>query len=196
LLLLLQVMKMIAYSFNGVQAIDSNANFTADAMAAAPGKKFITLCEAGGTMKPTVNFPLVSRNFTVALLNNAACVCVVMLWLRGWWHHEAHRELPTGEYCTAQTSYVSSWNTAVCGAVLHLERQVAQDNATCVLCCLRCRCHHEARRELPTHNHHRSFPGDFRKACLCHLLSAVIFPWLCFAGQAQPLAAGCMEAYH
>jgi hypothetical protein len=59
-LLLLQVMKMVAYSFNGVQPIDSNTNFTQDALAAAGGKKFITLCEAGGTMKPTVNFPLVS----------------------------------------------------------------------------------------------------------------------------------------
>jgi hypothetical protein len=63
LLLLLQVMKLIAFSFNGVQPIDSNSTFTADALAAAPGKKFITLCEAGGTMKPTVNFPLVSENF-------------------------------------------------------------------------------------------------------------------------------------
>eukprot|EP00882_Tetradesmus_deserticola_P009218 GHRQ01009722.1.p2 GENE.GHRQ01009722.1~~GHRQ01009722.1.p2 ORF type:complete len:254 (+),score=104.27 GHRQ01009722.1:215-976(+) len=53
-----KALKVIAFSFNGVQPIDSNTSFTKDAMAAAPGKKFITLCEAGGTMKPTVNFPL------------------------------------------------------------------------------------------------------------------------------------------
>uniref|UniRef100_A0A383WG05 Rhodanese domain-containing protein n=1 Tax=Tetradesmus obliquus TaxID=3088 RepID=A0A383WG05_TETOB len=55
---LAKVMKLIAFSFNGVQPIDSNATFTKDALAASPAKKFITLCEAGGTMKPTVNFPL------------------------------------------------------------------------------------------------------------------------------------------
>jgi hypothetical protein len=51
------MMKAVAYAFNGVQAIDSNSSFTNEALAAAPGKKFITMCEAGGTMKPTVNFP-------------------------------------------------------------------------------------------------------------------------------------------
>ncbi|KAF8073226.1 Cers5 [Scenedesmus sp. PABB004] len=50
-------MKVIAYSFNGVQAIESNSEFVAEALAAAPGKKFICLCEAGGTMRQTVNFP-------------------------------------------------------------------------------------------------------------------------------------------
>jgi hypothetical protein len=78
LLLLLQVMKVIAFSFNGVQPIDSNSTFTQDAMAAAPGKKFITLCEAGGTMKPTVNFPLVSRNFFLSSWN-ALFVAVLRL---------------------------------------------------------------------------------------------------------------------
>lgn len=52
-----KVMKVIAYSFNGVQAIESNSTFTADALKAARGKKIITMCEAGGTMRPTVNFP-------------------------------------------------------------------------------------------------------------------------------------------
>lgn len=52
-----KIMKVVAYSFNGVSPIDSNNNFTAEALAAAPGKKFIAMCEAGGTMKATVNFP-------------------------------------------------------------------------------------------------------------------------------------------
>lgn len=52
-----KMMKAVAYAFNGVKAIDSNNNFTNEAVAAAPGKRFITMCEAGGTMKPTVNFP-------------------------------------------------------------------------------------------------------------------------------------------
>ena len=58
----LQMMKAVAYAFNGVKAIDSNNNFTNEAVAAAPGKRFITMCEAGGTMKPTVNFPEVSKH--------------------------------------------------------------------------------------------------------------------------------------
>eukprot|EP00879_Flechtneria_rotunda_P025443 GHRR01027040.1.p2 GENE.GHRR01027040.1~~GHRR01027040.1.p2 ORF type:complete len:144 (+),score=30.93 GHRR01027040.1:794-1225(+) len=53
----MQVMKVIAYSFNGVQAIESNTDFTQNALAAAGGKKLITMCEAGGTMRQTVNFP-------------------------------------------------------------------------------------------------------------------------------------------
>lgn len=54
-----QLMKVVAFSFNGVQPIDSNSNFTSEALAAAPGKKFIVMCEAGGTMRQTVNFPMV-----------------------------------------------------------------------------------------------------------------------------------------
>jgi rhodanese-related sulfurtransferase len=50
-------MKVVAYSFNGVQAIDQNSNFTAEVLAAAPGKKIVVCCEAGGTMRQTVNFP-------------------------------------------------------------------------------------------------------------------------------------------
>jgi hypothetical protein len=53
------MMKVVAYSFNGVQPIDSNTSFTSEALAAAPGKKFIVMCEAGGTMRQTVNFPMV-----------------------------------------------------------------------------------------------------------------------------------------
>jgi hypothetical protein len=53
-------MKVVAFSFNGVQPIDSNKEFTSEVLAAAPGKKYITMCEAGGTMKQTVNFPMVS----------------------------------------------------------------------------------------------------------------------------------------
>jgi hypothetical protein len=56
LLLLLQFMKVVAYSFNGVQPIDSNKEFVSEVLAAAPGKKFIVMCEAGGTMRGSVNF--------------------------------------------------------------------------------------------------------------------------------------------
>lgn len=55
----IQLMKVVAYSFNGVQPIDSNNAFTSEVLAAAPGKKFIVVCEAGGTMRQTVNFPMV-----------------------------------------------------------------------------------------------------------------------------------------
>jgi hypothetical protein len=78
-LLLLQVMKVIAFSFNGVQPIDNNPAFVQDALAA--GKKFITLCEAGGTMKPTVNFPLV-RMVAFMRVNLTAGAAAVCMWSR------------------------------------------------------------------------------------------------------------------
>lgn len=52
-------MKVVAFSFNGVQPIDSNKEFVSEVLAAAPGKKFIVMCEAGGTMRGSVNFPMV-----------------------------------------------------------------------------------------------------------------------------------------
>ncbi len=60
----MQLMKVVAYSFNGVQPIDSNNSFTSEVLAAAPGKKFIVMCEAGGTMRQTVNFPMVRSSCT------------------------------------------------------------------------------------------------------------------------------------
>lgn len=57
-------MKVIAYSFNGVKAIEHNSNFTNEALAAAGGKKMIVMCEAGGTMRPTVSFAFVSDTMT------------------------------------------------------------------------------------------------------------------------------------
>lgn len=53
-----KLMKVVAYSFNGVQPIDSNTAFTSEVLAAAPGKKYILMCEAGGTMRQSVNFPM------------------------------------------------------------------------------------------------------------------------------------------
>jgi hypothetical protein len=50
---------VVAFGFNGVQPIESNMDFVAEAKAAAGGRNILTLCEAGGTMKPTVNFPQV-----------------------------------------------------------------------------------------------------------------------------------------
>eukprot|EP00878_Enallax_costatus_P008267 GHUV01008643.1.p1 GENE.GHUV01008643.1~~GHUV01008643.1.p1 ORF type:complete len:142 (+),score=29.64 GHUV01008643.1:1345-1770(+) len=50
-------MKVVAYSFNGVRAIEHNDNFTKEALSAAGGRKVIMMCEAGGTMRPTVSFP-------------------------------------------------------------------------------------------------------------------------------------------
>lgn len=76
-------MKVIAYSFNGVQAIESNSEFTKEALAAAGGKKIITMCEAGGTMKPSVNFPFVSvkgNNFTVLISVETVHFCHISCW--------------------------------------------------------------------------------------------------------------------
>eukprot|EP00879_Flechtneria_rotunda_P013717 GHRR01014329.1.p1 GENE.GHRR01014329.1~~GHRR01014329.1.p1 ORF type:complete len:189 (+),score=36.33 GHRR01014329.1:351-917(+) len=77
-----KVMKVIAYSFNGVQAIESNTDFTQNALAAAGGKKLITMCEAGGTMRQTVNFPTVPAEATcrgclrgIQRSSVAACTC-------------------------------------------------------------------------------------------------------------------------
>lgn len=71
-------MKVVAYSFNGVQPIDSNSNFSAEVLAAAPGKKFIVMCEAGGTMRESVNFPMVGL-----VMNIWVCMCVVWVWALG-----------------------------------------------------------------------------------------------------------------
>lgn len=52
-----RVLKLVAFSFNGVSPIESNSDFVAEALAATGGKRIITVCEAGGTMRQTVNFP-------------------------------------------------------------------------------------------------------------------------------------------
>jgi rhodanese-related sulfurtransferase len=98
-----KVMKVIAYSFNGVQAIESNSDFTKEALAAAGGRKIITMCEAGGTMKPSVNFPFgkPSRSLQAAYKIlaeggvNAGDVAHLERGLYGWYQ----AELPiTGDY--------------------------------------------------------------------------------------------------
>jgi hypothetical protein len=68
-------MKVVAYSFNGVQAIDQNSNFTAEVLAAAPGKKIVVCCEAGGTMRQTVNFPQVSMQCRIFYCSCATNSC-------------------------------------------------------------------------------------------------------------------------
>lgn len=53
-----KVVKFIAYSFNGVSPIEPNPDFMDQLKAVtAGGKGIITVCEAGGTLKPTTNFP-------------------------------------------------------------------------------------------------------------------------------------------
>ncbi|KAI8466255.1 MAG: rhodanese-like protein [Monoraphidium minutum] len=53
-----RVMRSIMYAFNGVEPIEPNSEFIEQlAAAAAGGKGLIFACEAGGTLKPTVNFP-------------------------------------------------------------------------------------------------------------------------------------------
>ncbi|MEW5317100.1 MAG: hypothetical protein WDW38_008428 [Sanguina aurantia] len=50
-------LKALAYAANGVPAIEANPDFIKQLTAAANGKGVICMCEAGGTLKPTVNFP-------------------------------------------------------------------------------------------------------------------------------------------
>jgi hypothetical protein len=73
LLLLLQFMKVVAFSFNGVQPIDSNKEFVPEVLAAAPGKKFIVMCEAGGTMRGSVNFPMVGCSVILTATHPMSC---------------------------------------------------------------------------------------------------------------------------
>lgn len=53
-----KVLKTIAYRFNGVNPVEPNPDFI-DRLRqlTADGKGVITMCEAGGTMKPSTNFP-------------------------------------------------------------------------------------------------------------------------------------------
>ncbi|GBF99753.1 hypothetical protein Rsub_12528 [Raphidocelis subcapitata] len=52
-----RVLKAIMYAFNGVDPIEANPEFVREVAAlAASGKGVIFACEAGGTMKPSVNF--------------------------------------------------------------------------------------------------------------------------------------------
>lgn len=53
-----KVLKFIAFSFNGVTPVEINPDFAEQIKAvAAGGKGVITVCEAGGTLRPSVNFP-------------------------------------------------------------------------------------------------------------------------------------------
>ncbi|GAX75789.1 hypothetical protein CEUSTIGMA_g3232.t1 [Chlamydomonas eustigma] len=54
-----KALKFMAYSFNGVKPIEPNPNIVQQLQEASEGGKkgLIMLCEAGGTMKPSVNFP-------------------------------------------------------------------------------------------------------------------------------------------
>lgn len=55
-----KVFKFVAYSFNGVSPVEPNPQFVEQIKAATDNgtKGIITLCEAGGTLSPTTNFPL------------------------------------------------------------------------------------------------------------------------------------------
>jgi rhodanese-related sulfurtransferase len=50
-------LKYLAYAANGVSPIELNTAFDEEIKAAAAGKGIITICDAGGSLKPTVNFP-------------------------------------------------------------------------------------------------------------------------------------------
>ncbi|KAG2484184.1 hypothetical protein HYH03_016996 [Edaphochlamys debaryana] len=50
-------LKYLLYKSNGVSPIDMNAEFYSQLAEAADGRGVITCCEAGGTLKPTINFP-------------------------------------------------------------------------------------------------------------------------------------------
>ncbi|KAL6751177.1 rhodanese-like protein [Haematococcus lacustris] len=54
-----KVFKALAYAFNGVAAVEPNPQFSERVREVTQGGKVgvITLCEAGGTLKPSTNFP-------------------------------------------------------------------------------------------------------------------------------------------
>lgn len=54
-----KLLKSVAYAFNGVDPIDPNPNFgeQVDKLTEGGRKGLIFACEAGGTMRPSVNFP-------------------------------------------------------------------------------------------------------------------------------------------
>lgn len=56
---LVKVIKTVAYRFNGITPVELNPEFSALLRKACDNgaKGIITICEAGGTMKPSVNFP-------------------------------------------------------------------------------------------------------------------------------------------
>ncbi|KAG2499656.1 hypothetical protein HYH03_002594 [Edaphochlamys debaryana] len=52
-----RVFKALFYMANGVSPVDPNPLFLDQIEEIAKGKGVITMCEAGGTLKPSVNFP-------------------------------------------------------------------------------------------------------------------------------------------
>lgn len=52
-----RLLKVAMYKSNGVNPVDPNPKFAEQLRAASGGKGVILMCEAGGTMKPTTNFP-------------------------------------------------------------------------------------------------------------------------------------------
>lgn len=91
---LTKAFKWVAYAANGVTPIEPNPNFTAEMKQVAGGKAVITVCEAGGTMKPSVNFPegKASRSLQAAYkaLNEGAATKVMHLerGIYGWYQAE------------------------------------------------------------------------------------------------------------
>eukprot|EP00199_Chlamydomonas_sp_CCMP681_P005500 CAMPEP_0119105680 /NCGR_PEP_ID=MMETSP1180-20130426/3583_1 /TAXON_ID=3052 ORGANISM="Chlamydomonas cf sp, Strain CCMP681" /NCGR_SAMPLE_ID=MMETSP1180 /ASSEMBLY_ACC=CAM_ASM_000741 /LENGTH=243 /DNA_ID=CAMNT_0007090803 /DNA_START=57 /DNA_END=788 /DNA_ORIENTATION=- len=100
-----KVMKFLVYSFNGVQAIEPNPDFTEQLrQASMQGKRgIITFCEAGGTLKPSTNFPFgkPSRSLQAAYRALAEGVTSEVLHLErgvyGWYQSDLDFE-GTGEY--------------------------------------------------------------------------------------------------
>ncbi|KAJ9504523.1 hypothetical protein QJQ45_029528, partial [Haematococcus lacustris] len=71
-----KVFKALAYAFNGVAAVEPNPQFSERVREVTQGGKVgvITLCEAGGTLKPSTNFPFgkASRSLQAAYRQVAA----------------------------------------------------------------------------------------------------------------------------
>jgi len=73
-----KVLKFIAYSSNGVAPVEPNPQFAEQMkQVASSNKGIITLCEAGGTLKPSTNFPFgkASRSLQAAYRALAQGLC-------------------------------------------------------------------------------------------------------------------------
>ena len=87
--------KWIAYAANGVKPIELNTSFDDELRAAAGGKGIITICDAGGTLRPTVNFPqgkasrsLQAAHIIISQGLTSGEVCHLDRGLYGWYQED------------------------------------------------------------------------------------------------------------
>jgi len=100
-----KAVRFVFYSLNGVTPVEANPEFLAQLKAATQGgeRGIITLCEAGGTMKPSINFPIgkASRSLQAAYRSLTEGVTDQVLHLErgvyGWYQADLDFE-GEGEY--------------------------------------------------------------------------------------------------